>query len=912
MKLTPMMQQYQAVKNAHPDQILFFRLGDFYEMFLDDAILVSKELELTLTKRSTAGDGIPMCGVPYHAAESYINKLVNKGYKVAICEQIGDPKAKGLTKREVIKIVTPGTVMNESALTSSKNNYIALIYEENHAIYLAGADISTGESFYSIYDGPDRCQLLFDELYRLMMPELLLIKPFSYERELKNFLSLRLNNCLVNELTEITSQVEDLMLQHFDVHNRPDNKIAHKAIATLLEYLHETVKTDLTHLNKLTYLDSSKSLFIDTYTLRNLEITRNLRDGGKKDTLYDVLDFTKTAMGSRLLRKWLEYPLLSPKKINDRLDAVANLVSDFSLRNNLREQLKEIYDFERLLTRMEVGTANARDMNALKSSLYVLPTIKKSLAKATAKLLANIHQKISTYDDLVVLIDKAIVEDPSFSIREGGFIKDGYNQELDEYRNIAKNSKRLLQQMEEDEKNKTGIKSLKIGYNKVFGYYIEVRHSSTEMVPENYIRKQTLANAERYITPELKEFETKILGAQEKIVQLEYNLFTELRDILKTKISSIQNTAHEIAILDVLVSLAQAGDEYNYIRPKLLDDGTIHIKDGRHPLVERILNRDLFVPNDTHLDNAQNEIMIITGPNMAGKSTYMRQSALLTLMTQVGSFIPAREASISPVDKIFTRIGASDDLVSGQSTFMVEMNEVSHILKYATNKSLVILDEIGRGTSTYDGMSIARAVIEHIRDHIGAKTLFATHYHELTDLEDDVHVKNYCIAVKEKGSDVTFLRRIIRGSADKSYGIHVAKLAGLPQEVVKRAETILIDLENTAPTKEKTIISKNNSDKDNIDTTLKQDIAITNDTTSEINYLQDNQEDTETADYQEKAPTLTASPTKKLKFMQVAEMPTLFGVSISTQLKELDLMSMTPLDAMNKLYELQQQAKQEE
>lgn len=912
MKLTPMMQQYQAVKNAHPDQILFFRLGDFYEMFLDDAILVSKELELTLTKRSTAGDGIPMCGVPYHAAESYINKLVNKGYKVAICEQIGDPKAKGLTKREVIKIITPGTVMNESALTSSKNNYIALIYEENHAIYLAGADISTGECFYSIYDGPDRCQLLFDELYRLMMPELLLIKPFSYERELKNFLSLRLNNCLVNELTEITSQVEDLMLQHFDVHNRPDNKIAHKAIATLLEYLHETVKTDLTHLNKLTYLDSSKSLFIDTYTLRNLEITRNLRDGGKKDTLYDVLDFTKTAMGSRLLRKWLEYPLLNPKKINDRLDAVANLVSDFSLRNNLREQLKEIYDFERLLTRMEVGTANARDMNALKSSLYVLPTIKKSLAKVTAKLLVNIHQKISTYDDLVVLIDKAIVEDPSFSIREGGFIKDGYNQELDEYRNIAKNSKRLLQQMEEDEKNKTGIKSLKIGYNKVFGYYIEVRHSSTEMVPENYIRKQTLANAERYITPELKEFETKILGAQEKIVQLEYNLFTELRDILKTKISSIQNTAHEIAILDVLVSLAQAGDEYNYIRPKLLDDGTIHIKDGRHPLVERILNRDLFVPNDTHLDNAQNEIMIITGPNMAGKSTYMRQSALLTLMTQVGSFIPAREASISPVDKIFTRIGASDDLVSGQSTFMVEMNEVSHILKYATNKSLVILDEIGRGTSTYDGMSIARAVIEHIRDHIGAKTLFATHYHELTDLEDDVHVKNYCIAVKEKGSDVTFLRRIIRGSADKSYGIHVAKLAGLPQEVVKRAETILIDLENTASTKEKTIIAKDISDENNIDTTIKQDTAITNDTSQEVNYLQDNQNDTETADYQEKTPTLTANPTKKLKFMQVAEMPTLFGVSISTQLKELDLMSMTPLDAMNKLYELQQQAKQEE
>lgn len=889
MKLTPMMQQYQAVKNAHPDQILFFRLGDFYEMFLDDAILVSKELELTLTKRSTAGDGIPMCGVPYHAAESYINKLVNKGYKVAICEQIGDPKAKGLTKREVIKIITPGTVMNESALTSSKNNYITLIYEENNVLYLAGADISTGECFYGIYDGPDRCQLLLDELYRLMMPELLLIKPFSYEQQLKNFLNLRLNNCLVNELSAVTPHVDDLMVQHFDGHNRPDNKIAHKAIATLLEYLHETVKTDLTHLHKLTYLDSSQSLFIDTYTLRNLEITRNLRDGGKKDTLYDVLDFTRTAMGSRLLRKWLEYPLLNIQKINLRLDAVNNLVQEFSLRANLREQMKDIYDFERLLTRMEVGTANARDMNALKSSLRVLPTIKKDLTKTTAKLLIDIQNHIQTYDDLVKLIDSAIVDDPSFSIREGGFIKDGYNKELDEYRNIAKNSKRLLQQMEEEEKEKTGIKSLKIGYNKVFGYYLEVRHSSTEMVPDYYIRKQTLANAERYITPALKEFETKILGAQEKIVQLEYNLFTQLRDILKQQISSIQNTAHEIAILDVLLSLAQAGDEYNYIRPQLSNDGTINIKDGRHPLVERILERDLFVPNDTHLDNSQNEIMIITGPNMAGKSTYMRQSALLTLMTQVGSFIPAREATISPVDKIFTRIGASDDLVSGQSTFMVEMNEVAHILKYATNNSLVILDEIGRGTSTYDGMSIARAVIEHIRDHIGAKTLFATHYHELTDLEDDLHVKNYCIAVKEKGSDVTFLRRIIPGSADKSYGIHVAKLAGLPQNVIKRAEAILADLEQL-PTPSITI-------NDNItDTTISKPIDKTEDTTTtkDINYDK------------------TSQDNSSLKFMQVAEMPTLFGVSISTQLKELDLMSMTPLDAMNKLYELQQQAKQEE
>ena len=893
MKLTPMMQQYQAVKNAHPDQILFFRLGDFYEMFMDDALLVSKELELTLTKRSTAGEGIPMCGVPYHSAEPYINKLVNRGYKVAICEQIGDPKAKGLTKREVIKIVTPGTVMSESALSGNKNNYITLIYEENQQIVLAGADITTGECFYGIYDGADRCQLLLDELYRLMMPELLLVKPFSYEKQLHDFLDLRLSNCLVNELDSVSNNIDDRIIQHFDAQNRPENEMVKKAVATLLDYVHDTVKTDLSHLNRLTYLDASKSLFIDTYTLRNLEITRNLRDGGKKDTLYDVLDFTRTAMGSRLLRKWLEYPLLSKKRINARLDAVENLVNEFSARNNLREIMKDIYDFERLLTRMEIGSANARDMNALKTSLRVLPAVKEQLAKLSAPLLQKIDSKIFLYDDLVQLIDRAIVEDPGFSIREGGFIKDGYNAELDEYRNIARNSKRLLQQMEEDEKTKTGIKSLKIGYNKVFGYYIEVRHSSTEKVPDYYTRKQTLANAERYITPQLKEFETKILGAQEKIIQIEYNLFTQIREVLKTKISSIQDTAHEIAILDVLVSLAQAATEYNYIRPKLVDGGVINIKDGRHPLVERILSRDLFVPNDTCLDNAQNEIMIITGPNMAGKSTYMRQTALLTLMAQIGSFIPAREAEICPVDKIFTRIGASDDLVSGQSTFMVEMNEVAHILKYATKDSLVILDEIGRGTSTYDGMSIARAVIEHIRDNIGAKTLFATHYHELTDLEDDVHVKNYCIAVKEKGTEVTFLRRIIRGSADKSYGIHVAKLAGLPNNVIKRAEHILADLEQNDTNINKT---------SNVDNTNEVEVAPK---------VTIEKSEPETIEYaQPKADKETHQ--NKLKFLQVAEMPTLFGVSISVQLKELDLMSMTPLDAMNKLYELQQQAKQED
>ncbi len=900
MQMTPMMKQYLDVKNAHPGQILFFRLGDFYEMFLDDAKLVSRELDLTLTRRSTAGDGIPMCGVPYHSAEPYINKLVSRGYKVAICEQIGDPKAKGLTKREVIKIVTPGTVMNESALPGSKNNYLALVYEEKNQIILAGADISTGECFYGIYDGPDRCQLLLDELYRLMMPELLLVKPFSHEKQLRKFLELRLNNCLVNELDSVSPHVQDRLVQHFDAANRPDNDAAGKAIATLLDYAHENAKTDLSHLNRLTYLDASQSLFLDTYTLRNLEITRNLRDGGKNDTLYDVLDFTRTAMGSRMLRKWLEYPLLSKKRINARLSAVEELVQQFAQRRNLRDAMKDIYDFERLLTRMETGSANARDMNALKISLQVLPLVKKELSCLKSELLQKVDKHIKTYDTIVKLIDSAIVEDPGFSIREGGFIKDGYNAELDEYRNIARNSKRMLQQMEEEEKAKNGIKSLKIGYNKVFGYYLEVRHSSTAQVPDYYVRKQTLTNAERYITPALKEFETKILGAQEKIVQLEYNLFTAIREQLKENIPAIQATAREIAVLDVLVSLAQAAEEYDYVRPQLADKGIIDIKDGRHPLVERILTRDMFVPNDTYLDNGKNEIMIITGPNMAGKSTYMRQTALLTLMTQIGSFIPAREAKICPVDKIFTRIGASDDLVSGQSTFMVEMNEVAHILKYATKDSLVILDEIGRGTSTYDGMSIARAVIEHIRDHIGAKTLFATHYHELTDLEDDVHVKNYCIAVKEKGSDVTFLRRIISGSADKSYGIHVAKLAGLPPVVIDRAQSILTKLEKTpaAP------IAEDRHNTAEIET--EKSIAA-------------KPEDASVHKDAEKAKPASL-PLKKhnlkrlheLKFLEVAEMPTLFGVSISTQLKELDLMNMTPLQAMNKLYELQQQAKLEE
>lgn len=858
MELTPMMQQYLAAKEQHPDNILFFRLGDFYEMFFDDAKLAAKELGLTLTSRSGNKDKTPMCGVPYHAAETYINKLVSRGYKVAIAEQIGDPKAKGLTKREIIKIITPGTVLSEAALKDAQNNYIALVYEKAAQIILAGADISTGECFYGIYDGSNRLQMLLDELYRLAMPELLVVGKPSFNQALHEFTDLRLPSCAYTELAAITGAVDDRIIQHFDAANRPDNIAAKEAVATLLDYLHSTVMTDLTHLNKLTYLDASENLVVDTYTLRNLEITRNLRDGGKKDTLLAVLDFTETAMGSRLLKKWLEYPLLSIVAIDRRLDAVEELTQNIALRGNIRKDCKEIHDFERLLTRIEVGTANARDLIALKVSLKCLPQIQQDIAGVKAEILASCRQNIKSFTDLVDLLQRSLIDEPGISLRDGGIIKSGYNAELDEYRRIAHDSKAMLQEIEEREKQATGIKTLKIGYNKVFGYYIEVRNSGKDLVPERYIRKQTLANAERYITEELKEFETKILGAQEQIVNIEYNLFTEVRETIKTKLAEIQATAHEIAIIDVLTSLAEAAAAYNYVRPRMAESGEISILDGRHPLVERILTRDLFVPNDTKLNHKDCEIMLITGPNMAGKSTYMRQVALLTLMAQIGSFLPAREAVISPVDRIFTRIGASDDLVSGQSTFMVEMNEVAQILKYATKNSLVILDEIGRGTSTFDGMSIARAVIEHIEQKIHAKTLFATHYHELTDLAND-KIKNFCVAVKEKGTQVAFLRRITAGAADKSYGIHVARLAGLPKNVTKRAEIILQSLENGS-----------NADK----------VLAENTAASENN---------------------TTAPV----------MGSLFTSNLSSELLKLDIMTMTPIEALNELYKLQAKAKEE-
>ena len=864
MELTPMMQQYQATKQQHPDEILFFRLGDFYEMFFEDAELAARELGLTLTSRSGNKDKAPMCGVPYHAAESYINKLIHKGYKVAIAEQIGDPKAKGLTKREVIKIVTPGTVLSESVLTDAANNYIALLYEQGERILLAGADISTGECFYGIYTGGSRLQTLFDELYRRQVSELLLAGELSFCKQLDAFVGLRLPQCTYTQLAGISAQVEDRLVEHFTADERPEDRAAQEAVATLLDYLHDTVMTDLSHISHLTYLDASENLVLDTYTLRNLEVTRNLRDGGKKDTLLDVLDFTETAMGSRLLKQWLEAPLLSIVAIDRRLDAVQELVEDFGLRGALADGLKDIRDFERLLTRIEVGTANARDLVALRLSLACLPGIRETLAGVRAQLLRETTERVMTFDEVTELLARAIVDEPGISLREGGIIKDGYDAELDEYRRIAHDSKSMLQEIEEREKQETGIKSLKIGYNKVFGYYIEVRNSGADLVPDRYIRKQTLANAERYITEELKAFETKILGAQEKIVQIEYRLFTEVRERIKQELPGIQQTAHAIAVLDVLRSFAEAAVSYNYVRPQLRPEGGISIKDGRHPLVERILTRDLFVPNDTELNHRDCEIMLITGPNMAGKSTYMRQVALLALMAQVGSFLPAREAVLSPVDRIFTRIGASDDLVSGQSTFMVEMNEVAQILKYATRDSLVILDEIGRGTSTFDGMSIARAVVEYIEKKIHAQTLFATHYHELTEMADD-KIKNFCVAVKERGAQVAFLRRIVPGAADKSYGIHVARLAGLPKAVTKRAEALLAALEAK----------------------------------------QEKVQAAEAGGREE-----TAAPPAQID--AALGMGSLFGSTLREALCSLDIMTMTPLEALNELYRLQEQAKGEE
>jgi DNA mismatch repair protein MutS len=856
---TPMMEQYREIKRAHQNEILFFRLGDFYEMFFDDAVLASRELEITLTSRDGGtAERIPMCGVPYHAAENYIAKLIHKGYKVAICEQVEDPKlVKGLVKREVIKIITPGTFIADASLPDKTNNFLALLYETEDRLSIAATDISTGECFWSLFSSSRRAAEVCDYLAYLRPSELIFASRIEDFSLIEAFLTARLPGCTKTTITPDTASdfTEALLLQHFSQEDIPELQSARDAVYYLLCYLHQTVKSDLLHINRLVKHNQSEYLIIDASTQRNLEITRNMRDNSRKDTLLSVLDFTKTAMGGRLLRKWLEQPLINPTQIIHRQNAVSELFDNHVLRKSLMDLLAYIYDLERILAKIEIGTASARDLTALKMSLQVLPDICGHLHTSKDRLLNAVVLGIHNHADIANLIDTAIVDNPPLSVREGGIIKAGYDLELDELRGIAQDSKQWLQSMETREKELTGIKSLKIGYNKVFGYYIEVTNANTGNVPAHFIRKQTLVNAERYITPELKEFENKILGAQEKIVNIEYHIFVTVRNYIKERNKEIQETARQIAQLDALISLSEAAARNNYVKPTISNHRNILIKDGRHPVVERLLAREMYVPNDTALNHQDNEIMIITGPNMAGKSTYMRQVALLVLMAQVGSFIPVREAVVSPVDRIFTRVGASDDLATGQSTFMVEMNEVAHILQYATANSLVILDEIGRGTSTFDGMSIARAVIEYIKDRIKVKTLFATHYHELTDLsETSAAIKNYRVAVKERGNEVVFLHRIIPGSADKSYGIHVAQLAGLPRKLIDRARELLVNLEQC---------------------------------------------------HSRTATISTAAATAKYDALS------LFQSSISDELIKLDIMSLTPLEALNILYKLQQQAKEE-
>ena len=834
-----------------------FRLGDFYELFFDDAELAARELEITLTSREAgSGNRVPMCGVPYHAVEGYIARLIAKGYRVAICEQVEDPKlAKGIVKREVVRIITPGTILYESALAERGNNFLVLIAEQDAELGLVAIDISTGECVWSLYKGADRYAALLNQLSRLAPAELILTGKLERWTEVNNFLQSRLANCtLTTFIADESAAANELLAKHFSRNDIPAEPVAVIAISRLLQYLHQTLKSDLSHINRLTRFNPQDFLLLDGTTLRNLEISRNMREGGKRGSLLAVLDFTVTAMGGRLLRQWLESPLLNLLEIRRRHDAVGEMVENPRVRSALRESLKSVYDMERILTRIEVGTANARDLTALRSSFEILPELKQCLCGLGSPLLLDTGFNMQTHTDCADLIRAAVTDSPPFSIREGGFIRDGYDLELDELRSLSRDSRQWVQDMEAREKESTGIKSLKISYNKVFGYYIEVTHANTTAVPANYVRKQTLVNAERYITPELKEFETKILGAQEKIVNLEHHLFLQLRDFVKQRLTEIQTTARCLAVLDCLLSLAEAAAQYRYVRPTMTEDQRIVIREGRHPVVERLLAGEIFVPNDTLLDSRECEIMILTGPNMAGKSTYMRQVALLTLMAQAGSFIPAKEAEISPVDRIFTRVGASDDLATGQSTFMLEMTEVSQILKNATSRSLVILDEIGRGTSTFDGMSIARAVVEYIKERIHAKTIFATHYHELTCLAEwKPAIQNYSMAVKERGNDVVFLRRVIPGGADKSYGIHVAKLAGLPARVVERSQQLLVQIEAEA----------------------------------------------------------TCQTPRQERPAEPAPMGSLFQSSLSDELTALDTLTLTPLEALNILHKLTVQAKQE-
>ena len=873
-ELTPMMKQYMQTKEEYKDCILFYRLGDFYEMFFDDALTASKELEITLTgKNCGLEERAPMCGIPYHAVDSYLNRLVSKGYKVAICEQVEDPKtAKGIVKREVIRVVTPGTNLDTQGLDETKNNYIMCIVYMADRYGLSVADVTTGEYLVTELDSQTK---LMDELYKFMPSEIVCNEAFYMSGldldDLKNRLHMAIYSLEAWYFDDALCR--ETLQEHFKVASLEgiglsDYECGMIASGALLKYLEETQKNSLSHMSRLTRYATGNYMVLDSATRRNLELVETLREKQKRGSLLWVLDKTKTAMGARTLRKYVEQPLIDKESIVKRLDAVAELKDNAICREEIREYLNPVYDLERLVGKITYQSANPRDLIAFQSSLSMLPSVKCILKDMESDLLKENYEELDPLEELCDLVGRAIQEEPPLAMKEGGIIKDGYNEEVDRLRKAKSEGKNWLADLETKEREKTGIKNLRIRYNKVFGYYLEVTNSFKDLVPDYYTRKQTLANAERYIIPELKELEDTILGAEDKLCALEYELYCEVRNTIAAELTRIQRTAKAVAKLDVIASLALVAERNNYVRPKINEKGVIDIRDGRHPVVEKMIPNDMFIANDTYLDDKKQRISIITGPNMAGKSTYMRQAALIVLMAQLGSFVPASSANIGLVDRIFTRVGASDDLASGQSTFMVEMNEVANILRNATSKSLLILDEIGRGTSTFDGLSIAWSVVEYISNSklLGAKTLFATHYHELTELEGKIsNVNNYCIAVKEKGDDIVFLRKIVKGGADKSYGIQVAKLAGVPDPVINRAKEIVEELVTA-------------------DITGKvKDIAVQGSETKKK----------------------TQKKLDEVDLTQFSLFDTVKDDDVLNELKELDISHMTPMDAMNKLYQLQ-------
>lgn len=913
MALTPMMKQYLEVKETCKDAILFFRLGDFYEMFFEDAQVASKELELVLTGRDCGLENrAPMCGIPFHSAENYISRLVTKGFKVAICEQVEDPAfAKGIVKRDIVKILTPGTYTDASFLDESKNNFIMCIFKDDSSNVggLSFADISTGE-FYST-SGILKCGNILDEIAKFSPSEIIYNE--TLDNNLLNEIKERYNISLTKYANEYYNEeaLESVKSQFKNYDSNRYDMEQLRSISSLIAYLKYTQKNSLSHIDTLETYNIVDYLVIDTNSRMNLELTETLRDKSKKGSLLSVLDKTSTAMGARRLRKWIEEPLVDKILIEERQNSIEDLVNNLFVHEELKETLKDIYDIERLVGKISSKSVNAKELMSLKNSIGKIPSVKEVIKPLTSSFYSNIYNNLDDLNDIYELLNTALDDNPSISVKEGNIIKTGYNEEVDSLREAKSSGKQWIASLEQEEKELTGIRSLKIGFNKVFGYYLEVTKSNLSLVPtERYIRKQTLSNGERYITPELKEVEEKVLGAEEKLITLEYELFAKLRDTIETHIERMKSVAKVISEIDSLSSLATVAVENNYVKPTINEEGIIDIKDGRHPVVEKLLSKNTFVENDTYLNTEEDQLLLITGPNMAGKSTYMRQVALLTLMAQMGSFIPVSSANIAICDRIFTRIGASDDLASGKSTFMVEMWEVSNILKNATSKSLILLDEVGRGTSTYDGLSIAWAVIEFLCSDNGikAKTLFATHYHELIKLEQQIKgIKNYSVAVKEINGEIVFLRKIISGGTDESYGIEVAKLAGIPTEVTDRAKEILSMLE-----------SENSSADNNKIDTVQSINKVVVDNSKEVETLQSTirelKEKINNLESLNKEVAIDMSTSKKTKGKkQENPMQMTFedveGKNLLKDIKELDILSMNPMEGFNKLYELVNKAK---